>query len=62
MVEVTRQLERALGRGVKAVEVNEEDTVIIQRRSIRANKKLMAGVQFTSEDAVILRPCPQGAL
>ena len=40
MVDTTRELERALGTGIKTIENNEKDTAIIQRRSIRANKKL----------------------
>jgi N-acetylneuraminate synthase len=62
MVDVTRQLERALGHGIKAVEINEEDTVIIQRRSMRANKKLYVGERLTNANVAFLRPCPNGAL
>ena len=39
MVEVVRELERALGNGIKKVEENEKNTVIIQRRSLRAKKR-----------------------
>ena len=39
MVEVVRELERALGNGIKKVEENEKNTVIIQRRSLRAKRK-----------------------
>ena len=41
MVEVVRELERALGNGIKKVENNEKNTVIIQRRSLRAKKKIL---------------------
>ena len=44
MVEVVRELERALGNGIKKVEENEKNTVIIlQRRSLRAKKKILIG-------------------
>ena len=62
MVDVTRELERALGSGIKRVEENEEDTVIIQRRSLRANKNLISGAILSSNDVDILRPCPENAL
>ena len=62
MVKVTRELERSLGNGIKSVESNEEDTVIIQRRSLRANKNLKIGNKLSIEDICVLRPCPQDAL
>ena len=36
MVERTRELEMALGTGVKEVEGNEVDTIVVQRRSLRS--------------------------
>ena len=62
MVDTTRELERALGSGVKKIEKNEEDTVVIQRRSIRAAKSLRKGEILTNETVSVLRPCPVGAL
>jgi sialic acid synthase SpsE len=62
MVDRTRELESALGRGVKKVEENEQDTVILQRRALRTNKDLPAGHVMRSEDIEILRPCPPDAL
>ena len=62
MVEVIRDLEKALGNGIKKVEPNEKDTVIIQRRSLRANKKLLVGDELQIKDVSVLRPCPPNAL
>lgn len=62
MVDATRQLERALGSGVKKVEKNERDTVVIQRRSIRVRRPLARGAILTSDDVVMLRPCPIGSI
>ena len=62
MVEVIRELEKALGNGIKKVEPNEKDTVIIQRRSLRANKSLLVGDKLLIEDVCVLRPCPPNAL
>tara|TARA_B100000575_G_scaffold153359_1_gene122332 strand:- start:461 stop:1528 length:1068 start_codon:yes stop_codon:yes gene_type:complete len=62
MVDTTRELERALGTGIKTIEDNEKDTAIIQRRSIRANKKLSSGEILKDEVVSMLRPCPADAL
>ena len=40
MVEKTRELELALGDGLKRIEKNELTTVVIQRRGIRASQNL----------------------
>ena len=62
MVERTRELENSLGSGVKRVENNEKETVILQRRSICCSKDLMAGCILTNADLQILRPCPLGSI
>lgn len=61
MVDRTRELERALGDGIKRVEGNEKETVIIQRRSCRAARGLPAGTILRREDIDILRPAKPGA-
>lgn len=61
MVDRTLELERALGNGVKKVELNEESTVIIQRRCVRVNKDLDAGHVLQRGDLDVLRPCPDDA-
>lgn len=62
MVGRTRELEAALGCGIKQVEVNEAETVVLQRRALRANTPLKCGHAIQAGDFIPLRPCPQGAL
>lgn len=62
MVDRTRELEAALGCGVKKIEDNEQQTVVLQRRAIRAAGDLAAGHVIGMEDLSILRPCPPGAM
>src|SRR5262249_13384674 len=50
MVDRTRELERALGDGVKRVEANEADTVVVQRRCLRAASSLPAGKVLAASD------------
>lgn len=58
MVDRTRELENALGTGVKEVEENERETVIIQRRAICARNYLTADTVLTKDHLTVLRPCP----
>lgn len=62
MIDRTRELEHALGCGLKQVEQNEEETVILQRRSIRIAKDVVIGDVLTAEHVVCLRPCPDDAI
>lgn len=62
MVDRTRELEAALGISVKKVETNEQETVILQRRGIRAKQTLTPGVTLTRDLLEVLRPCPTDAL
>ncbi len=62
MVARTRELELALGTGIKKIEDNEAKTVILQRRSIRAARDLTLGTVILESDLEVLRPCPPGAL
>lgn len=62
MVDATRELELALGDGVKRVEANEQDTVIVQRRALRLTRPMEAGSIISPEDIEALRPCPPGAI
>ena len=38
MVVATRNLEKSMGDGIKKVEKNETETVVLQRRSIRVTR------------------------
>ncbi len=62
MVDRTRELELALGGEQKMVMENERETVIIQRRAIRASKTLKRGDVVSHADLTYLRPCPADAL
>lgn len=62
MVDRTRELERALGSPQKFVAGNERDTVIVQRRCVRAARDLPAGTVVTRDTLEVLRPAPAGAI
>ena len=62
MIESTRKLEKSMGIETKKIEENEKQTVILQRRSIRVNKKLKAGDIILEKDLTYLRPCPKSGL
>jgi sialic acid synthase SpsE len=62
MVERTRELENALGTGIKEVEDNESQTVILQRRAIRLVRDMIAGEVIQTNDLEVLRPCPVDGL
>lgn len=62
MVDRTRELELALGSGIKKVEENEQDTVVLQRRALRATKDLPVGHIIQASDFLPLRPCPHDAI
>lgn len=62
MVETTRQLERALGSGSKFVAGNEQETVVVQRRCLRAARDIVAGEVLTREMIDVLRPATPGAI
>jgi sialic acid synthase SpsE len=62
MVDRTRELENALGNGIKKVEDNERETVVLQRRSIRMLQDVAEGTVITREHLTVLRPCPQDSL
>jgi len=62
MVDRTRELESALGEAVKRVAGNEQATVVVQRRCLRAAKNLAAGTSLTRESLDVLRPAPRNAI
>jgi N-acetylneuraminate synthase len=62
MVKRTRELEFSLGNGLKVIEENEQETAIVQRRSICAKQNLDAGTVLQFQDVIMLRPAPNGAL
>jgi len=62
MVDRTKELQASLGDGVKKVEENEEETVILQQRSICAAKPLTKGSQLQRSDLDVLRPRPSESI
>jgi sialic acid synthase SpsE len=61
MVDRSRELENALGNGIKVVEHNEKDAVVVQQRCLRLSRDLAAGEMIGLADIVELRPAPAGA-
>lgn len=62
MVKRTRELESALGDGIKKVEDNERETVVLQRRAVCAAEDLGAGAALSRKHLTVLRPCPPDGL
>ncbi len=62
MVENTRQLEQALGSADKSVAENERETVIIQRRCLRAARTIEKGDVLTRAMIDVLRPATPGSI
>ena len=62
MIDHSRELENALGDGIKRVEKNEEETVVLQRRCLRLKNDLNKGRIINSEDIDILRPAPKNSI
>lgn len=62
LIDRSRELESALGDGIKRIEDNEGDTVIVQRRCLRLIKSMAAGQTISRGDLEVLRPAPPRAL
>jgi len=62
MVARMRELERALGSTDKFVAGNEQDTVIVQRRCLRAGRDIKAGETLSRDMIIPLRPATPGAI
>ena len=62
MVNASMELFLALGDGIKRIEKNEEDTVVVQRRAVRAKTDIETGQIITEDHLECLRPCPQNSL
>lgn len=56
MVIASRELESALGDGVKKVEKNELNSKIVQQRSIRAKVEINKSKKISKKDLICLRP------
>jgi N-acetylneuraminate synthase len=62
MVDTTMEVYLALGDGVKRIEENEKDAIIVQQRSLRAAIDLPAGKTILAEDLEALRPLPNDGI
>lgn len=62
MVDATKELEYAMGDGIKRVEENEKSSIVVQRRCIRAKENLKAGTIIQAEHLDFLRPIPHNGL
>jgi sialic acid synthase SpsE len=62
MVDRTRELELALGQPAKCVAGNEQATVVVQRRCVRAACDLAAGTALTREMLEVLRPARRNGI
>jgi sialic acid synthase SpsE len=62
MVTNTRQLERAFGSADKVVAGNEQDTVVVQQRCVRAARAIKAGEVIQRDMLKVLRPATPGAV
>lgn len=62
MIMRSREIEMALGDGIKRIETNEKETVIIQRRCIRVKHNLKAGKKIQKKDLIFLRPAPENSI
>jgi sialic acid synthase SpsE len=62
MVLRARELQAALGDGIKRIEENERDAAVVQRRCLRLAQEMRAGAVICADDLVALRPAPEGSL
>lgn len=62
MVDRTREIELSLGSTIKSVASNEVNTIVVQRRCVRAARDLPAGTPISREDIEVLRPSPVGSV
>jgi sialic acid synthase SpsE len=62
MVDSTRLLEASMGSVVKKIEDNEKETVVLQRRAVRATRKIHKGEKLERNMIEFQRPCPRGAM
>jgi N-acetylneuraminate synthase len=62
MVDRTRELELSLGGCNKKIEDNEKETVVLQRRAVRAARDIKEGEVINIVDVVSLRPAPLGSI
>ena len=62
MIDRSRLLEKAMGLDVKKVEENEKETVVLQRRAVRAIVNINSNQAIKRSMVEFQRPCPKNAL
>ena len=62
MVDRSKELELSLGSSLKRVENNEVETVVVQRRALRASRNLVKGEILQRDMISVLRPCPENCI
>ncbi len=62
MVKNIRLLEKALGKPIKEVYPEENETVVLQRRCIRAKQDIPKGTKINEDMLDILRPAPKDSI
>lgn len=62
MVIKSKILDESLGDGIKRIEKNEENSIIVQRRGLRASNDLKKGSIIKDSDLVSLRPIPSDGI
>lgn len=62
MVDATMELYYALGDGIKRVEENEKESIIVQQRAIYLSRNIKKGERIRKEDIFPLRPLKTGCV
>ncbi|MBU0459991.1 MAG: N-acetylneuraminate synthase family protein [Nanoarchaeota archaeon] len=62
MCEQIRKLEKSMGSPLKRIYKEENETVVLQRRCLRAKQDLSKGEIITRENINVLRPAPDDAM
>jgi sialic acid synthase SpsE len=62
MVASIRKLEKALGSSKKDIYEEENETVVLQRRCLRASRDITKNSNITEEMINVLRPAPKNSL
>lgn len=60
MVDRSIELFHSMGDGIKRIEENEKETIIVQRRGLRYSKNIKAGTIIQKTDLIALRPINEG--
>lgn len=55
-------LDLVIGDGIKKISENEANTIVVQRRAIRAKVELKKGQILEKADLEVLRPCPKDGI